>query len=108
MLISGLSCAKGFIKFKQVVFAHTLNNQRVSKSVFKVTRIIYKIFYGYQIKPTKYNINIYFRHLSSKTLGKKKMTLSKNMKMTHCGRVEVQELLLCKWRGRDIQYEEDK
>ena len=41
MLVSGLSCAKGFIKFKQVVFAHTLDNQRVSNSVFKVTRIIY-------------------------------------------------------------------
>ena len=27
--VSALSCAKGFIKFKQVVFAHTPDNQRV-------------------------------------------------------------------------------
>ena len=40
-LVSGLSCAKGVIKFKQLVFAHTLDNQMVSNSVFKVTRIIY-------------------------------------------------------------------
>ena len=33
--------AKGLIKFKQVVFAHTLDNQMVSNSVFKVTQIIY-------------------------------------------------------------------
>ena len=41
LVVSGLSCAKGFIKFKQVVFAHTLDNQMVSNSVFKVTQIIY-------------------------------------------------------------------
>ena len=40
-LVSGHSGAKGLIKFKQVVFAHTLDNQMVSNSVFKVTRIIY-------------------------------------------------------------------
>ena len=38
--ISALICAKGFIKFKQVVFAHTLNNQRVSNSVFSVSSYI--------------------------------------------------------------------
>ena len=40
-LVSGLSGAKGLIKFKRVVFAHTLDNQMVSNSVFKVTPIIY-------------------------------------------------------------------
>ena len=34
-LVSGLSRAKGLIKFKQVVFAHTLDNLMVSNSVFK-------------------------------------------------------------------------
>ena len=38
--VSALSCAKGFIKFKQVVFVHTLPNQRVSKSVFSVSSYI--------------------------------------------------------------------
>ena len=33
-LVSGLSGAKGLIKFKQVVFAHTLDNLMVSNSVF--------------------------------------------------------------------------
>ena len=31
---------KSFIKFKQVVFAHTLDNQRVSNSVFSVRSYI--------------------------------------------------------------------
>ena len=38
--VSALTCAKGFIKFKQVVFVHTLQNQRVSKSVFSVSSYI--------------------------------------------------------------------
>ena len=40
MLVSELSCAKGFIKFKQVVFAHTLDNQRVLISVLSVSSYI--------------------------------------------------------------------
>ena len=38
--VSALVCAKGFIKFKQVVFANTLNNQRESNSVFSVSSYI--------------------------------------------------------------------
>ena len=38
--VSALICAKGFIKFKQVIFANTLDNQRVSNTVFSVSSYI--------------------------------------------------------------------
>ena len=38
--VRALIWAKGYIKFKQVVFAHTLDNQRVSNSLFSVSSYI--------------------------------------------------------------------
>ena len=38
--VSALILAKSFIKFKQVVFAHTLDNQRGLKSLFSVSSYI--------------------------------------------------------------------
>ena len=43
--VSALIWAKGFIKFKQVVFAHTLDNQRVWISVFSVSSYILVLRY---------------------------------------------------------------
>ena len=43
--VCALICAKGFIKIKQVVFEHTLDNQRVSNSVFSVSSYILVLRY---------------------------------------------------------------